>query len=465
MLTHNRQQKEPFNTEQPGYGTMTTNKRKIMAYPILDKKLTINDKIQTNIKNKGASVLATVFNIIKNLIGSGILTLPWATANVGLVPFILLISLSFSVSFITWMLLVISAEHLNVYDFRDLAYKTYGNAFARFNDILLIIFPFFICILYSIFAGQFITEALTQYGINISNSLSNVHSFSEFIATNFFIVTICVFFIMFPLSLLPKLEYLKYSSLIGLIATFFTVGYIAYCFFINPIPNPTISYFKFESNTWYLFWLESFGIFTAAYFAHFNAASLYEELTDRSVSKMLKTSWISFVITALINFLMAIPAYLQFGQDTPQNIIAALSGNIVGVLRILMALMMIASYPFLFWNSKISLRNLIFFTSNGIRRKFQSKKTENLAYFLFTVCIWIVAVNVNGVGILLSFFVSLAGNMIVYIFPALIYLKVLKMQNKCSIPMSIMCYAIVCFGVICSFGGTISAILNFIGYD
>ena len=78
-------------------------------------------------------------------------------------------------------------------------------------------------------------------------------------------------------------------------------------------------------------------------------------------------------------------------------------------------------------------------------------------------------------GVIISFIQSLLGNAIVFIFPSIFYLKMLKKQtremenvkfhHKTKVFfVTVLCYFVVVFGVISVFGGCIASIMFWSGY-
>ena len=102
---------------------------------------------------------------------------------------------------------------------------------ARVVDVMMILFICAVSILYCIFLEDFVTRALTRCGLSVDASpgLSHVQQDfenDEFFTSRFFIGTLCVFFVLYPLSLCPDIRSLTYPTLIGLVGLSFTIGVI-----------------------------------------------------------------------------------------------------------------------------------------------------------------------------------------------------------------------------------------------
>merc|ERR1712228_994291 len=120
--------------------------------------------------------------------------------------------------------------------------------------------------------------------------------------------TISILFICGPLTLLNRLKYLKYSSIIGIVATFITVIYIDFTFFDHLIVNESVKMVQHHGQKTVFYWLESFNVVSSTFFGHFNASSLYGELRNATVYKMKRITFFTFIVIAIFLLSMAVPA-------------------------------------------------------------------------------------------------------------------------------------------------------------
>ena len=186
------------------------------------------------VQRGNATIISSTFNIVKNIVGIGVLTIPWAVATVGIIPAIILTSFSCVASYACAIVLAWSAEALNVYTYRELAHYTFGKNFARFMDLILFLFLFCVCILYVVFLGDFLDVGLQLFGITLNKDKElffNPNSFYDVWHSKYCLQTVLVFFVLYPLTLLPKINSLTFSSILGLMAMLFTLALFGYDFF------------------------------------------------------------------------------------------------------------------------------------------------------------------------------------------------------------------------------------------
>merc|ERR1711933_147849 len=139
-----------------------------------------------------------------------------------------------------------------------------------------------------------------------------------------------------------------------------------------------------------------------------------------------------------------------------------------------MTLTIIGTYPLLYWNVKISIDNLFLYKNitninhsktRKMPRKYTCFCSKLFIYFVVTITIWITSIVASDVAVMITFMQSLLGNAIVFIFPAIFYLQMLKSEKSNTknitkiLLVTILCYIVVIFGVLCVIGGCIASIM------
>eukprot|EP00483_Globobulimina_turgida_P012680 UN12703 len=105
-----------------------------------------------------------------------------------------------------------------------------------------------------------------------------------------------------------------------------------------------------------------------------------------------------------------------------------------------------------------------------IARKYTCLCSKLFINFIITATIWVTAIIAFDVAVMITFMQSLLGNAIVFIFPAIFYLQMLKNEKSDTenitkiFLITILCYILVIFGLFCVLGGCIASIMFWIGY-
>jgi len=436
-----------------------------------------------------ASGISTAFNIVKGIMGVGILTVPWSLSQIGIAPALVLLSLSFLLSLACWVLLCLLCSFYGVFSYRDLGLIVFGRRFATFLDVLLLLFLYLVCILYVVFLTDFVVDGLSTFGVAVTDdltlsSLPSIGSLplSEVAGSRLFIAAVAVFGVLFPLSLLRRLDSLKYSSFLGIVGVLYTVGLVLFTFFDDGDRSgravaASVRWVRWHGDgdtVW--FWLSSFSVFVAAFNSHYNAPALFGEMRGRSPSKFIRIASASFLFLLATNAAIGMAGYFVAGDGAAQNVLDSLPQTLsVGIARLIMAVTITGTYPLLFWNVKESLDNLLMLRSvvrlhskiKKVPRKYSCFCTKFTVYLAVTASILVAAVSVEDVAVCIAFMQSLIGNAIVFVFPSLFFLQMVRHRKHSGAQLAaatVLCYVVILFGAVCVFGGSIAAVLFWTGY-
>merc|ERR1719282_2064380 len=115
----------------------------------------------TIIKQNGGSSLGTsILNLSKNIIGAGMLSLPFAMKVAGVVPFMVGITIIAAINAYTFFLIGWCCHQVGASSFGKLWSKTLGPHSAWVVDLSVLLNNGFSCISYCATIGDFITKAL-----------------------------------------------------------------------------------------------------------------------------------------------------------------------------------------------------------------------------------------------------------------------------------------------------------------
>ena len=256
-------------------------------------------------------IIINVFNLVKHILTIGVLEIPGGIGTVGLISALVLTTIS-------------SITHLTAIVLENKIFKwiyTFDKHFARLMGCL----------------GDSISIALELFGIILThNTYKCFHSsMNDVLYSKDFVQTILVFFILYPLTSLPKIHSLAISSLIVFIAMFHTIRLFRYDFFDlknttiegrgngnESLINRSVVWVNFyspidkENGNCFRFWLESFGMFAASFNCHFNISDIdfYGELNNFRF-----TISIAFTVVIFIHTFIDLTPHLAFGNNASQN--------------------------------------------------------------------------------------------------------------------------------------------------
>jgi sodium-coupled neutral amino acid transporter 11 len=221
---------------------------------------------------------------------------------------------------------------------------------------------------------------------------------------------------------------------------------------------------------------------SVALMAHFSAPEFYhsllastssqkkinpvnQQLDDNVLSSFNKMTALSYVTVAIINGLIMAFGFLTFGGNCDGMILNNYSNADRGanLSRLLIIVSIIGTYPFLLGAGRSAALEL-FYAGQEATKKRELRMTGIL--LAITTAISLV---VKDVGFVVSFNGALMGSIIIYIFPALLFLKqtAFRIANGEKIPRFLhlerfFCRLLVGFGGIsAAIGGATSVIVSF----
>lgn len=170
---------------------------------------------KTKTTKKESSIVSSVFNLVNNVAGAGILTLASGVApGTGVIPAIIICFTLGTLSGHCFSIIGDACELTGESDFKGLWMKTIGPNSAYMVDTMIAIMCLSCSVIYSGILGDVFTPLFKQAGFPDQwNGRSS----------NIIAITI---FLLLPLSLIKDLSKLAFTSLLGFAAILYTVFFI-----------------------------------------------------------------------------------------------------------------------------------------------------------------------------------------------------------------------------------------------
>lgn len=433
---------------QNDYVTIPTSEARLPVN-LSSENVVINDPTSTG------TILSSVITISNTILGSGMLTIPYALSTVGLVNGILAITIFGAVSFFGLYLLIecanfIGGRRVSFFSVSKITYPKLSMIF----DLAIAIKCFGVSVSYLVIVGELMPKVtkglfpqLTMDSLWLNSSVW---------------ITIGMFLII-PLSFKRSLDSLKYASTVSLIAIFYIMILVVY-FFFRPIPNIDNSvhdldvnenfgtHHKIEYFKWNLKFFNILPIFVFAFTCHQNIFSIFNEMKNTSIigdnreKKSIFSTILSICLAVVLYFIIGIVGYLTFGDSTQSNIISMYpaSNTLILIGQMSMALMVSLSYPLQCHPSRRSLGIVIknlkkrdsyerLDRSNSSAHQGSSelstKMHATITSFLLLIS-YIIACSVGDLSTVLSVVGATGSTTICYILPGLLYYKIKVNENQ-----------------------------------
>jgi len=352
-----------------------------------------------------SSMTSSIFNLVNNVAGAGILTLSGGMAKgTGWIPALAITSLVGLVSSHTFILIGKACEISNTDSFKSLWSFALSDKSTWIVDSTIAIMCASASVIYSGILGDVFSTFVTKY------------SRSQLI-----IMITCV--VLFPLGMIDNLSGLAFTSLLGFLSIVYTVIFLV----IRALDGSyspgtgrfaaltTVSTNFHSSSTLSFASLILVSNLSLAYIAHYNSPSFYRELDHKSkYPQMVHTS---FVILIALYSLAMFGGYFTFGNTCQGNILMNYASQdlLSTCARLATGLSILFGYPLLFKGVRDSTCGVI--GSLG----WKDIPKVPLVTSLFMV-ITFIAVKVQDIQVIVGLTGALLGSFVCFICPPVLYI-------------------------------------------
>lgn len=383
---------------------------------------------------KLSSMTQSTINLVKNIAGAGMLSLPAGIAAFSASPKAAIPSMAF----------VLIAGLLSAYGFVLIADAcnatgelTYKNVWAKSVSKSTSFLPAAAClakaaigcISFSMILGDCLSMMLSPLGL------------PSFIAGRSAVMLALTATVIFPLCSLKSFAPLAKFSIVGVLSNVYICGFIVLrCFdgsygqFVGASGSllkaaPAAPKFtSFAGSVWGTIADPGFAvllsILATAYLAHYNAPMFYEQLapdpeTGKKDGRFFLVSMMAFGLAGLIFSAVMMGGFLTFGSSSMGLILNnyAATDKLALVARAAIAMSLITGYPLVFLSLKKQVVDLV----GEAGEKFSARRPRLLTVGLLSA-ITLIALNLRNLGKVAAFAGACFGSFLIYVAPPLMVL-------------------------------------------
>jgi len=377
-------------------------------------------------KGGDASMSNLIFNLVKSIVGAGVLSLPAGISAFGNAP-----SAMIPASFLIALIGIFSGYGFSLIG-RVCALTgstSYREAWEKsINKETSIIAAasctFKTCLAttaYSMILADTFRAIFASVGLNLTRSTTLLSITST---------------VLLPLCLLKNLSSLAPFSLLGIVGMVYTAFAMGFRFFTKAYALPAG---KFVADM-PVSLQPSFGnvgasgvlnpssfilicMLSTAYMAHFNAPKFYTELKDNTIKRYNTLVSTSFAISIAVFAIMAAFGFLTFGSASSGLILNNYSNKdvLMGLSRVAVAISLVFSYPLAFAGCRDGILDLA-----NVPLSERTNGLLNKVTLAALSCITTSALVLNDVSFLFSIAGATLGNALIYVYPALMFRGAIK---------------------------------------
>lgn len=388
-----------------------------------------------------------VVSLLNGLIGAGILGVPNAFSNSGIVISIILLLLMAVLSLIAGDLVLFLAGKTKCRSFGQLAETYMGTPGALSLSILNLLFLISAMTAYLILAGDSLISWFSLGGINMEKP--NWRR----------IVLVLVYSLALPIALtIPKnLSFISYIATV----TMFCVLYFVVTMVIKSIRymvqnhgiNPTVVYCKVDMKLF-----SAISIFGLSFALPAVILPPLEHF-DKNIKRRMNVAGIAILLTFLMVSIPGVFSYLQFGSSANGNILKSFADNDIVALisRIGFFLVVTCAYIVVGESSISSWSQLIF--KEGVANNLPNFK-RGIVLFLTNVIPLAIAMFLPSAKPALSIGGAVGGSLVDFCYPTILYVLYYKGKRKLTHYKMILCIIFAIFGLVAGVIATYQSVVD-----
>lgn len=373
-----------------------------------------------------ATIPNEIFNLVKSIIGAGVLSLPAGIAAFGnaptaLIPAIILIAMMGIISAYTFSMIARVCSYTGATSYADAWDKTRGKRTAWIIAASSALDCFAGNLTYSMVLADTFKDLLVAIGITTTRSTALLSLTSV---------------VLLPLCLVKNLSSLAPFSLLGIMGMAYTSIAIGIRFFDGSYAEPAGKFLVDLAPNMQPFYgsMGAMGamnpkslificMLSTAYIAHFNAPKFYNELKNNTMKRFNTVVTSSFGISVAVYAIVSAMGFLTFGGATAPLILNNYSTNdvLVSLSRFAVALSLVFSYPLLFVGTRDGLLDLIRVPESKRTNAFLNKLSVGLLAILTGL-----ALNITDLTFVASMSGAVFGASLIFIFPTLMFRAAVK---------------------------------------
>mmetsp|Transcript_29577 Transcript_29577/g.33767 ORF Transcript_29577/g.33767 Transcript_29577/m.33767 type:complete len:634 (+) Transcript_29577:130-2031(+) len=381
----------------------------------------------STVQETKSSAEGATFNLINAIVGSGIVGIPYAVKQAGLLPGIVLITLCAILTDKSLRLLIETAKHANAPTYETTMEAAYGKFGFLFVTINMFVMSY---------------GAMVSYLMIVKDTLPYVFGITD-LGTRRGVLFLLSLFVMVPLSAQRDIAKLAKTSRISVVCDIVMVGLLVYLAPIGDMLRRCCSSSADDAIDWSAFvskvvlappkWDTLFvglGVLSFAFVCQHSGFIIAGSLDNPTNVRWGRVTRRSLLFCALLANLCGVAGYLGFAEDTKGNILNNLEDDdiIANVARGMLGLTMLFVYPM----ESFVTRHVCVVTFFVGRRAHEGEDATILnrsdRRITLTVALYflalIPAIMFENLGNVLSLTGAVGGSCLCYIGPGLLYMGI-----------------------------------------
>jgi len=298
---------------------------------------------------RGSSLTTSILNLSKNIIGAGMLSLPYGVRGAGVVPFLLGITAMGVINAYTFFLLGWCCKAAGASSFGELWAKTFGQESAWIANLSVSLNNGLACIAYCVLIGDFLSKSLEE----LCPGLTPLHSRGVDLI-------LAAALMLAPLSLLRDLSALRFSSMAGLFATLYGFLLLVGGALTSKPPPGAESPLARNFMPVRVDFFATLALCSSAFMAHYNSPSFYSDLQNNTLDRFAVLVFSSYGLALATFSSFGLAGFELFGFGVEGNVLKSYDGGVSIMMAWLgMAFSVVFTFPLVFSTFRESSCSLV----------------------------------------------------------------------------------------------------------
>ncbi|KAI9118485.1 hypothetical protein K1719_010817 [Acacia pycnantha] len=395
--------------------------------PLPTKKPDYYEPLQSETGFDGASFSGAVFNLSTTVVGAGIMALPAAVKQLGLIPGLIMILFGAMLTESSIDILLRFTRVSKSSSYSGVAHDAFGDFGRILLQLCIVVNNTGMLIVYMIIIGDVLSGTWSE-GVHYSGVIEEWFG-QRWWSTRSVLLLLTTLLVFLPLISFKRVDSLRYTSAlsVGFAVVFvaITAGIVIVKLINGSIGTPRLMpKFTGQESFWKLF--TTIPILVTAYICHHNVHPIENELQDPTHMKLIVGTSLSLCST--VYMATSLFGYLLFGDKTQDDVLANFDGDL-GVpfgsflndmVRVSYCVHLMLVFPIVFYSLRLNLDGLLF--PHALPIAFDSRRFYLVTAFLLSF-IFVGANFVPNIWDAFQFTGATAAIGAGFIFPAAIALR------------------------------------------
>ncbi|KAG7895154.1 hypothetical protein KL935_001272 [Ogataea polymorpha] len=366
---------------------------------------------------------AAFFNMSNSILGAGIVGIPRAFRNAGLLTGLVLLALLAVVNDWTLRMIIVNTKLSGAKTYTGFVSHAYGDLGKTAILLAQGLFGFGGNVGFAVIIGDTIPHVLRSVFARQVESFRVV----DFLLARNTLIVLCITGISFPLSLTKDIGRLAKASSIALVS----MSVILLIVVFRGPAMPADVRGQVSGAGWFVEpgIFQSISVISFALVCHHNTTFIYDSIKKPTLDRFNRVTHVACALSGVVCGVMGVSGYLAFGPKTKGNVLNNFPSDdwVVNVARLCFGLNMLTTYPLELYVVRAVVRDLL-----EIYHRREIPELSTAQHLLITSVLagvpMLVALFTCNLGAILELVGATSASLLAFILPPLCFLKLTKMK-------------------------------------